>query len=226
MFIVLIRAIIIYIIIIFCIRLMGKRQLGELQPSELVITILISNLATVSIEDIDIPIILSAIPIFTLVAFELFVSNVSLKKQKIRKLISGSPVVIIEYGEIIQSAMKKLRFSIDDLMEALREKDIFDINEVEYAIVETNGKVNVLQKFENQTITNKDMDIKNQKVDIPLVIVSDGEVINSSLTHYNLTENWLNKILEKNKCNIENVFLMTVDKKRKYYIVRKENKNV
>lgn len=226
MFIVLIRAIIIYIIIIFCIRLMGKRQLGELQPSELVITILISNLATVSIEDIDIPIILGAIPIFTLVAFELFISNIALKNQKIRKLISGSPVVIIEYGEIIQSSMKKLRFSIDDLMESLREKDIFDIKEVEYAIVETNGKVNILQKFENQNITNKDMKINNQKIKIPLVVISDGEIIKSSLTHYNLSERWLNKTIEKNNYKLKDIFLMTVDNYKNHYIVRKENVNV
>ena len=118
--IVFIRAILLYLLIIFCLRLMGKRQLGELQPSELVITILISNIASLPIEDNSIPMIMGVVPIVVLVGFELIISSISLRSKRFRTLVSGKPMIIVRNGQIDQSAMKKLRFSIDDLMETLR----------------------------------------------------------------------------------------------------------
>ena len=122
MFIVFFRAIILYIIIIFSMRFMGKRQLGELQPSELVVTILMSNIATLPIEDINIPMIMGVVPIFTLVCLDVGMSYMSLISRKFRRIISGSPKIIISDGEIDQQQMKKLRFTIDDLMESLRNR--------------------------------------------------------------------------------------------------------
>lgn len=221
MLIVFVRAILVYILIIFSIRIMGKRQLGDLQPSELVITILISNMATLAIENTDISMLFASVPIIALVGFELILSTLTLKFKKLRQIVSGSPVVIIQNGEILQKSMRKLRFSIDDLMESLRTKNIFDVQEVQYAIVETTGQVSILQKFESQTITPQILNIQGCESSIPIIVISDTKLIHSALATYNLDEKWLNKILKSNNTYIENIFLMTVDKDQNYFIVPK-----
>ncbi len=225
MLIVLVRAILLYILIIFSIRLMGKRQLGDLQPAELAITILISNMATLAIENTSISMVFAAIPILALVAFELILSTITLKSKKLRDIVSGSAVVIIENGKIIQQNMKKLRLSIDDLMEGIRSKSIFDIQDIEYAIVETTGKISILQKFEAQNATPKVLSIKGEEVSPPLVLISDTKLIESTLKIYNLGMQWLEQVLKSNNTYIENVFLMTVDKNANYYIVEKNKKS-
>lgn len=221
MFVVFFRAILLYILIMFSIRLMGKRQLGELQPSELVITILISNIASIPIEDTNIPMILGVIPILVLVCFDILISNMSLKSKRFRSFISGSPVIIIHDGVIDQKQLKKLRFSIDDLMESLRQSDVFDIKDVEYAIVETTGKVSVLEKFDAQKVTPKILDIKGENNSPPVVVISDGKIIESALEVYSINKDWINKIMKKKKLTINKVFLMTCDKDMKYYVVEK-----
>lgn len=225
MLIVLVRAILLYILIIFSIRLMGKRQLGDLQPAELAITILISNMATLAIENTSISMVFAAIPILALVAFELILSTITLKSKKLRDIVSGSSVVIIENGKIIQENMKKLRLSIDDLMEGIRGNSIFDIQDIEYAIVETTGKISILQKFEAQNATPKILSIKGEEVSPPLVLISDTKLIEQTLKIYNLGMQWLEQVLKSNNTYIENVFLMTVDKNANYYIVEKNKKS-
>ncbi len=225
MLIVLVRAILLYILIIFSIRLMGKRQLGDLQPAELAITILISNMATLAIENTSISMLFAAIPILALVAFELILSTITLKSKKLRDIVSGSAVVIIENGKIIQQNMKKLRLSIDDLIESIRSKSVFDIQDIEYAIVETTGKISILQKFEAQNATPKVLSIKGEEVSPPLVLISDTKLIESTLKSYNLGMQWLEQVLKSNNTYIENVFLMTVDKNANYYIVEKNKKS-
>ncbi len=217
--IVFIRAILLYLLIIFCLRLMGKRQLGELQPSELVITILISNIASLPIEDNSIPMIMGVVPIVVLVGFELIISSISLRSKRFRTLVSGKPMIIVQNGQIDQTAMKKLRFSIDDLMETLRGKSIFDIRDVQYAIVETTGQVNILQKHAAQTVTAQMLDLKGKDADPPTVIISDGKVIRTALDAYGLTEAWLTATLRENRYTEQDVFLMTADRSCKYFIV-------
>ena len=124
------RAILLYLLIIFSMRLMGKRQLGELQPSELVTTILISNIASLPIEDTAIPMAAGAVPIIVLAGFEMILSSVTLKNKSLRSLLSGRPVVLIKDGKLDQQAMKKMRFSVDDLMESLRGNGVFDLKDV------------------------------------------------------------------------------------------------
>jgi len=224
MLVVFIRAVLLYLLVIFCLRLMGKRQLGELQPSELVTTILISNIAALPIEDTNIPMILGAIPILALVIFEFIVSSLTLRSRKLRQFFSGNPVVVIKDGVINQKQLKKLRFSIDDLMEALRGNNVFDINDVNYAIVETNGQVSVLQKFSAQTVTAKMMKLKGKEKKPPLVIISDGQIIYSSLAIYGFSEDWLMKKLNKYRLKAEDIFLMTTDEKGTEYVVPKSQK--
>lgn len=222
MLVVFFRAVILYILIMFCIRMMGKRQLGELQPSELVITILISNIASLPIEDTGIPLILGAIPVLVLVSCEIFISNISLKSKKFRKFVSGSPMIVIHDGVIDQLQLRKLRFSIDDLMESLRQANIFDIRDVEYAVVETTGKVSILQKFHAQNTTPKMLGIKGGKDQTPpVVVVSDGIIINDAMKACGIDEKFVYSILDKHRCTLKQAFLMTCDQKRDIHFVKK-----
>lgn len=221
MLVVFIRAVLLYLLVIFCMRLMGKRQLGELQPSELVTTILISNIAALPIEDTNIPMILGAVPILALVMFEFVVSELSLKSRKVRKFFSGNPVVVIKDGVINQKQLKKLRFSVDDLMEALRGNGVFDISEVNYAIVETTGQVSVLQKFSAQTVTAAMLSLTGEEKKPPLVVISDGEVIESALPIYGFSADWLERKLKARNLEARDIFLMTIDQDGNDYVVLK-----
>ncbi len=221
MLIIFIRSILLYLLIIFCLRLMGKRMIGELQPSELVITILVSNMAALPIEDTNIPMLTGAVPIFALVGFELILSCLSLKSKRLRSIISGHPVILIRNGMIDQLKMKQLRFSIDDLMEEMRENGIFDLNEVDYAVVETNGKINFLQKFSYQNVTAEMLQL-NGTSSLPLVVISDGTIICETLNTYGFNKEWVQKILKKEHYKLEEVFLMTADQAGVYQIIPKK----
>ena len=228
MFVVMFRAILLYILIIVAMRLMGKRQLGELQPTELVTTILVSNIASIPIEDPSLPMLLSAVPILTLVVFEYAVSSCALKSKGFRKILSGSPMVIIDNGVINQAVMKKLRFTIDDLMESLRSNNIFNLEDVHYAIVETTGKVSVMLKFNAQTVTPEVLSLKGSDPAVPSVVISDGKIIEKALKKCNLGKKWLEKTIRDNHYEIGDIFLMTADTNAQFYIVPKqktENQN-
>lgn len=222
MAIVLIRAVILYIVIAFSLRLMGKRQLGELQPSELVVTILISNIAAIPVEDSSVPMIMGIVPILTLVCVDVIVSSIMLKSVKFRKFMIGSPRVIISNGQILQDEMKKLRYTVDDLIEAMRGEQIFDITQVHYAIVETTGKISFMLKKDYQNAEKKDVSAGGSTADPPTVIIRDGLVDRDKLKHLNLKEKWLSKVLNENSVTEHGVFLMTADKGGSYTIVKKE----
>lgn len=222
MLIVFFRAVILYIVIIFSMRLMGKRQLGELQPSELVITILMSNIATLPIEDVNIPMIMGVVPIFTLVCLDVIMSHLFLVSRKFRRIISGSPKIIISDGKIDQALMKKLRFSIDDLLESLRSVQVFDISEVQLAIVETTGKISVYEKQNKQSCTPEDLGIQKQEQNPPQLVIDDGEIVENALNFLKLDKKWLDKTLKKEKCRAEDVFIMTADPQGEYTLIRKD----
>ncbi len=222
MIISLIRAIILYTLIIFAIRLMGKRQIGELQPGELAITILISNIAVLPIEDINVPLALGAVPILTLVCFELLISILNMKSSKLRTILSGKPMFVIQNGKINQKAIKALRFTIDDLMEGLRSCEVFDISQVAYAIVETNGSMSVIKKFQSQNVTAQMLELKDQPTTIPLVIVSDGKIVDDNLKEMGLTKKWLLNELQQENINEKDIFIMTSDPNKNTFISLKE----
>lgn len=202
---------------------MGKRQIGELQPSELVITILVSNIATLPIEDITLPIITGIIPIISLVCFDVIMSSITLRSRRIRRIVSGNPRIIVSGGVIDQKSLKQLRFSLDDLMESLRGQGIFDISEVQYAIVETTGQISVLQKKDYQPLTLDLTENKNAaSEDPPQIVINDGIVLKKSLKLVGLNEQWLNNILNKNKLRPDDVFLLSADKDKNYTLVRKD----
>ena len=224
MAILIIKTIFIYIFITLALRIMGKRQLGELQPAELVITILISNIATLSLEDINIPLLNSIIPIFTLVFCEVVVSVAVLKNNGLRKIISGNPCIIIRDGNIDQSELKDLRWSIDDLMEQLRAKGYFTIADIDLAIVETSGMLSVFPKFASRPVSAAmlNLPVKNQLDSPPQIIISDGTLVKDALRYCGVTENWLTKLLQKEGCPQNQVFLLLCDRKLNYTLVRKE----
>ena len=203
---------------------MGKRQIGELQPSELVITILISNIATLPIEDLNIPLLGGLVPILSLVCFEVFASVLGIKSQTARKLISGTPAFVIKNGVIDQKRLRDLRFSTDDLMEGLREQNIFDIRDVDYAIVETTGKLSIYKVFEQQEATAKMLKIspKSATPSPQVTIVSDGKLIKDGIDYCNIDKAFIESALKEEGCGIKDVFIMTCDRSKNYYVVKKE----
>ena len=224
MFTIFFKTIILYALIIVGLRLMGKRQLGKLQPSEFVVTILISNIATLPIEDVDIPLLTGILPILTLVSCEVIMSTVALKSKRARKILSGSPKIVIRDGVIDQRQLRDLRFSIDDLMEQLRQNNVFDIADVAFAIVETTGKVSVYQKFEARNVTAEMLNLPSdgQESAPPVVMISDGQLIEEALRYCNLRHEWLEKTLGDQKVRLEDIFLMTCNRQANYHIIKKE----
>lgn len=222
MAIVLVRAVILYALLAFSLRLMGKRQLGELQPSELVVTILISNIAAIPVEDSSVPMIMGIVPILTLVCIDVIMSGIMLKSSKIRKLMIGSPRIIVSNGKILQNEMKRLRYTVDDLTEAMREQSIFDITQIHYAIVETTGKINFMLKKDYQPAEKQDVQAGGSTQNPPSVIIRDGIVDKEQLTLLDLGEDWLKKILRENNLTEKKVFIMTADNGGKYTIIERE----
>ena len=220
------RTLILYAVIVFGVRLMGKRQLGELQPSELVVTILISNIATLPIEEIDTPLFLGMLPILSLVTFEIIMSTINLKSRRMRKFFSGSPVIVIRDGVIDQQSLSDLRFSVDDLMAQLRNKDIYAVEDVDFAVVETTGKLSVYQKFMARTLSPDALSLPDQpdKNSPPMVIISDGSVNEENLKLCDKSRAWMEGVVASYHLKIKDVLLMTADKNAKVHLVAREAK--
>jgi uncharacterized membrane protein YcaP (DUF421 family) len=219
------RALLLYLLVIFAVRMMGKRQLGDLQASDIVATILISNIASLPIEDTSLPMMAAILPILTLAAFEICSSEIGLHSRRLRLLFSGRPRVLIREGVIDQQAMKEIRFTLDDLMENLRGEGVFDLQDVWYCIVEANGKVNVLQRFPAKNLTPEDMQLKGSDVLPPVLVIADGQLLPDAMQAYGISQDWLNKMLQLEKKKTEEIFAMTVDGNLQYRIIEKEGKN-
>lgn len=205
-------------------RVMGKRQIGELQPTELVITLLLSEIIAIPMQDNDIPLVSTFIPALVLVGFEIITSLISLKSVRFRSLIQGHSIIIIDDGKLNYEKIKELRFSIDDILEALRQKDVFDISQVQYAIVETNGNISVMLKPENEPVTMKDLHLACDDNGLPCIVILDGEVIKADFRTCHMTDKKLEKILKNDKIDIKNTLLMTVDKSGNKVVLGKEKK--
>ena len=176
MFITVYRTIILYIAVIISIRLMGKRQIGDMQPSDLVITLLISEIAAMPLQDTDQPILFAVSAIFTIVLIEILVSLVSLKSFAVRKMLSGSSAILIRDGVIDQKELKKVRMTVLDLVEMLRGQQVFDISTVSFAVLETGGSLSVLLKSKEQPATVGDIKVSKPPAELPLPVVSDGKI--------------------------------------------------
>lgn len=223
MIITLIRGFILYIAIIICMRFMGKRQLGELQPTELVITILLSEIAAIPMQDNEIPMINSLLAVALLVSLEIINSVIIMKNTKIRYLLQGKPAVVIKDGKIDQKKLKKLRFTGDDILDQLRQKDIFDINEVQYAVIETNGSLSVMKNPENEMPTVSQFGFKTEKKGIPVLAVNDGRYIDTAINESEeISKKAVEKILKKENADVKEVLIMLIDKYGNYTIIKKD----
>lgn len=215
MLILLFRTALIYALSIFAMRLMGKKQLGELQPSELVSTILISNLASISIESPELPLTGSIVPVFLIVVIEILVSALCVKSQKAAKLVAGTPRVIIRDGVIDQATLYELRFTVNDLLEALRGKDVFSLDEVALAIVETNGTVSVRKTADAQQPKAGD-------IPAPFPLVVDGCLDAQALRDAGVTQKALDAACKAAGVKQKDALLITRSASGTLQIVKRE----
>lgn len=219
-----IRTILLYIVIILAIRIMGKRQIGELQTSELVVTLLISDIAAIPMQNTEQSLLSGIVPILILIVCEIIISFLMLKRAGFRRIICGKPIVIISDGKINQSEMHRLRMSTEDLSEELRQQGVFNIEDVGFAIVETNGKLSVLKKPEKDIPTAEELGIKTNDKGLEVVVISDGEISKYSLKICGLNRDWLFDILKKENTELNDVFLMIANRQGEYKIIEKERK--
>ncbi len=222
MFISVIRTVILYVFIIVMLRLMGKRQIGDMQPSELVVTLVVANLASIPMQNTSQPLLSGIAPVLALVSLELGVSVLMMKSRSLRRLVCGSPVVVIEDGRLLQKQMKRLRLTTDDLCAQLRQQNIFSLEDVQYCIMETNGILSVLEKPHKRKPCADDLDILIPDKKIEAVAVSDGEILKTSLDLCGHSEDDVFNILNSNNIDLDEVFLMTLDGNGSYRIIKKE----
>ena len=219
---VVIRTFIVYCAVTAFMRLMGKRQLGELQPGELVITLLVSEIAANPIIDSTLPLLNCIIPLILLVGFEILNSVIDMKSVRFRYFTEGKPITVIRNGQLDQRQLKKLRFTVNDVLSALRQKDIFNIEDVEYAIVETNGTLSALLKPEKRNSTPKNYDIPEKDTGIPCAVIIDGNIIETNFEDCGVTLEEISGKIKHEKLEQKDILLMTVDRAKNYYIITKK----
>lgn len=205
------RTLILYFAVVTSLRIMGKRQLGELQPSELVVAIMISDLASVPMQDIDIPLLTGIVPVLTLIVAEVIMSYFSLKFKSVRHFVTGKPSIVIYNGQIMEKELEKLRFNLNDLVSELRFNGQPDISNVEVAVVETSGKLSIIPKDDNTPTDG-----------MPCMVISDGSFNKEELCRSGHSEHYIKEELKKQGIDsIKEVFIAVVDKNDKFFVQRK-----
>jgi uncharacterized membrane protein YcaP (DUF421 family) len=214
--------VILYLALIVSVRLMGKRQVGQMEPSEFVVTMLVANLASIPMQDGGIPLYSGIVPILTVLALELILSGLVLRSIPLRRLLCGKPVILIENGRILQNNLRRTRITLDELTSQLREKDVLEPGEVQYAILETNGNISVFPYPAQQPATAKDAGIIAKRRYLPVTVVGDGYLYRENLALAGKDEAWLNKILKEKDADLASTWLLTVDGSDRVYFVKKE----
>lgn len=223
MAIVLVRTLVIYFALLITMRLLGKRQLGEMELSEFVLAALIADLAAHPLQDIGIPLINGLVPILTLFCCEVLIAGATLKSVHLRSLFFGRPSVLILRGKVIQRELNKNRFSLDELMQELRNQGVLDISKIEYGILETDGRLNVILYASESPVTPAMLNIETSRDAYPAIIINDGHVMETNLRHLGRDMNWLTKQLnERGAYSPSDVFLMTLNKSGQIYYAAKE----
>ena len=218
------RAIILYIIVLIVMRLMGKREIGQLQPFELAISIMIADLASTPMTDTGVPIGNGIVPILGLLIMHLLITVINMKSMKAREIICGKPRILIYRGKIDENALKKERFTISELQEKLRDKDIVSIGDVEYAILETSGQVTVIEKPNKRKVITEDLGINPDYEGIPYDLVVDGIIMNKNLKKINKDYEWLKKEVQKFNYTPEDALIVTLDGKGQIFCQKKNEK--
>ena len=223
MLIVFIRTVVIFAILIAVLRLMGKRHLGELEIGELVTTLMISEIATLPLENPSVPLLYAIIPLSTLMLFEVGISMILTKFPKLKNLISPRPSVIIRQGKLDQKELRRLRISMDEFLSVLRQNNVADISDVNYAIMEQNAKITIVPKAEASQPTMKEFNLPCRDKGIPHILIADGVVNEYNLKNSKKDKDWLNAELKKHNITSDGVFLFTVNDIDEVYIIKKEN---
>lgn len=221
MLIIFIRSIFLYIIVLIVMRLMGKREIGQLQPFELAISIMIADLASTPMADAGIPITNGIIPILALLVMHLIISVVNIKSIKARAILCGKPAILIYRGRIDEKVLRKERFTVNELEERLRGSNVISIADVEYAILETNGQVTVIQKPEKKNVTVEDLDLQPRYEGITYDLVLDGKVMYENLKKLSKDYDWLKREVSKFKIKPEDALIVTIDGKGKIFCQEK-----
>jgi len=217
-----VRTIILYLVLIAVVRLMGKRQIGQMEPSEFVVTMLVANLASIPMQDGAIPLYSGFVPIVTVLGVELVLSALSMKNTRLRKILCGKPVILVENGNILQKNLRKTRITLDELTGHLREKDVLDLQAVQYAILETNGNLSVFPYPKEKPASAKEAGVQVKKQYLPVTVVSDGEIMTKNLAKAGKDIAWVHKVLQQRQATVKDTWLLTVDGGDRIMFYRKE----
>lgn len=216
------RAFFLYLLVILVMRIMGKREIGQLQPYELAITLIISELVTLPMEDNAVPLLNGIIPVFTITLAQLLLSYLTTKSQWLQDFISGKYTIIVENGKMIQKNMKKQKYNITELLEQLRMSGVSKVEDVQYAILETSGQLSVILKAPKQPVTAEQMLVMTEYEGLPVNIILDGKLVEENLSSANITVSDVEKRLLEDELNISDVFYASINAKGEYYIQAKE----
>ena len=215
-----IRTFIMYVLVVFALRLMGKRQLSDFEPSELVVTIMISEIAAQPVQDNSQPLLSSVIVIILLLIFEVILSFTAFKSPRARRVLYGTPSVFYEKGKLNIAEMESQRFSVTDLMEAVRNEGIPSLSEVDYVIMETNGNISVIQSAYARPATPSDFDMESSEIYLSYIIIDDGKVYHNNLKKLGFDEEWLKKQLDMKKIkSVKEVFYFSADKNGETFVM-------
>ena len=217
-----VRTVILYSLLILVIRLMGKRQIGQMEPSEFVVTMLVANLAAIPMQDDGVPLFFGMIPIVTVLGMELVLSSLSLKSIRLRRILCGKPVILVENGKILQANLRKTRVTMDELTGLLRQKDVLDLRSVHYAILETNGNLSVFPYPREKPASAADSGISVRAQYLPITIVCDGFLMKENLSKAKKDALWVEKVLHEHGASLKETWLLTVDRADNVVFYRKE----
>ena len=216
------RAAVLYLVLILSVRMMGKRQIGQMEASEFVVTMLVANLASIPMQDAAIPLYSGLVPILVVLGLELTLSGLILRSVMIRRFFCGKPVILIDNGKILMENLRRTRVTLDELTGHLRQKDVLEIQSVQYAILETDGSLSVFPFPGERPATAKEAGIKARKQYLPITIVEDGFLSEENLQKAGKNEDWLAGILQKNRASLGDTLLLTVDGANHVVFLRKE----
>ena len=205
------RTVVLHLLLIFVIRLMGKRQIGQMEPSEFVVTMLVANLATIPMQDNAIPLLAGMVPILSVLGVELILSSLSLKSVRLRRMLCGKPVILIENGKILEQNLRRTSITLDELTGHLRLKDVLDPRAVQFAILETNGNLSVFPYPQDRPANAAEAGIEAKKQNLPITIVADGHLYKDNLPLLGKNEAWVDGVLRQRNANVSSTLLLTAD---------------
>ncbi len=217
------RTIVLYGVLIAVIRLMGKRQIGQMEPSEFVVTMLAANLVSIPMQDGGIPLYSGLVPILTVLGLELLLTGLSMRSVRFRKWLCGKPVILIENGKLLQTNLRRTGLTLDELTSHLREKDVLDLQSVQYAIFETNGNLSVFPYPKERPASARDAGIRVRQQFLPITIIEDGRLLKENLPLARKNEAWVRQVLSEQGAEVADTWLLTVDRANHIVFIKKED---